>query len=201
MERWLERYRGILFFILVVLVIAGIGLLQVLRPAGSRTLLLHTATPPAEPQAVPQSTPTPHPLRVYVSGAVQVPDVYALPPDSIVKDALLAAGGPAADADLDRVNLASPLADGQQIYIPHQGEENLPVQPPSATSAQGQKVNINTADLAAFESLPGIGPALAQRIVDYRQAHGPFADIQEIMAVSGIGPATFEQIQDLIRTE
>jgi competence protein ComEA len=146
-------------------------------------------------------TPTPRPLRVYVSGAVQNPDVYALPPESIVKDAVTAAGGPTSDADLDRINLASPAADGQHIYVPSLGEETLPVQPPSRLPASAGKVNLNTAEAAALESLPGIGPTLAQRILDFRQASGPFERIEDVMEVSGIGPGIFEQIRDLITTD
>jgi competence protein ComEA len=130
--------------------------------------------------------------------------VYTLEPDSIIKDALTAAGGPTDEADLDRINLAQALVDGQQIYVPHLGEENPPVQVPSSQRSQpivGSRVNINTADLTALDSLPGIGPALAQRIVDYRQANGPFARPEDITNVSGIGPATLERIQDLITTE
>jgi competence protein ComEA len=114
---------------------------------------------------------------------------------------MMAAGGPAGDADLDRINLASSVADGQQIYVPRQDEENPPVQSPSAQRASDGRVNINTADAAALETLPGIGPALAQRILDYRQAHGPFTKIEDIMEVSGIGRATFEKLGDLITPE
>jgi competence protein ComEA len=138
---------------------------------------------------------------VYISGAVQQPDVYLLPPDSIVKDALVAAGGPADDADLDRINLARSVTDGQHVYVPRVGEKDLPIEPSSDPSPSSDKVNINTAESAELETLPGIGPSLAQRICDYRQAHGPFAQIEEIMDVSGIGAATFEKIQDLIATE
>jgi competence protein ComEA len=127
--------------------------------------------------------------------------VYPLPPDSIVKDALLAAGGATDDADLDRINLALPVADGQHVYVPRLGEVDLPVQPPSSQPATGSKININTADAATLESLPGIGPAIAQRIIDYRQANGPFAHIEDIKNVSGIGDGILSKIQDLIVTK
>jgi competence protein ComEA len=196
MGQWLERYRSMLFATLVVLLTTGVILLQLRQPSRS-PIVVTTATPLPTLEA----TPTAQLLRVYVSGAVQTPDVYELLPDSIVKDALLAAGGPANEADLDRINLAAPVADGQQIYVPHLGEEALPVQPPAAQSAPDGKVHLNTADLATIETLPGIGPSLAQRILDYRQAHGPFERIEDITEVSGIGPATFERIRDLITTE
>ncbi len=196
MDQWLDRYRGILFFGLIVVALAAVVLFQLLRPS-SQPIILSTSTPLPSPEA----TPTARPLRVYVSGAVQHPDVYTLPPDSIVKDAMLAAGGPAGDADLDRINLAASVADGQQIYVPSQGEGDLPVQPLSGQRSSDFRVNINTADAAALETLPGIGPALAQRILDYRQAHGPFLRVEDIMEVSGIGKATFEKLSDQITTE
>lgn len=195
MRQFVVSYRGVLFFILMVAILTAIVLLQWLRPAASPIILV-TSTSSAS-----DATATPRPLRVYVSGAVRSPDVYTLPADSIVKDALIAAGGPTDDADLDRINLASPVSDGQHVYVPHLGEEN-PVSYPSASrSGDGYKININTADLNALESLPGIGPVLAQRILDYRHSHGPFSRPEEIMEVPGIGQATFDKIQDLITTE
>ena len=196
MDHWLERYRGLLFGVLIAAILVGVLLVQ-RHWSRPEPILLSTAVPSPSPDA----SATPAPLRVYVSGAVQRPDVYELPPGSIVKDALLVAGGASKEADLDRINLAATLADGQQIYVPHQGEQDLPVQPPAAESAGGTRININTASAEALETLPGIGPTLAQRIVAYRQANGPFAAVQDIMAVSGIGPAVFAQIGDLITTE
>jgi len=136
---------------------------------------------------------------VYVSGAVQYPDVYTLPPGSIVKDALLAAGGAVAEADLASINLARPVADGEQVHVPRTGEQN-PVRLPSVEPLPVGKVNINTADRAALEALPGIGPELAQRILDYRQAHGPFAQISDLLNVTGIGPGILDKIRDEITT-
>jgi len=196
MEQWLERYRVILFLALIAFAIAGVILIQVLQP---RPEPIHLTT--LTPSPTPAATPTPRPLRVYVSGAVHRPDVYILAPDSIVKDALLAAGGATDEADLDRINLALPVADGQHIYVPRLGEENPPVPSPSVPSPSDGRININTADSAALEALPGIGPVIAQRIIDYRLANGPFTQIEEIMDVSGIGSVTFEKIKDLITTE
>jgi competence protein ComEA len=196
MEEWLERYRVILIAVLIVLVLAGVTLIQTCRPK-PEPIKLSTATP----IPMPQSTPTSHPLRVYVSGAVQKPDVYTLATDSIVKDAVMAAGGPTDEADLDRINLAAPLSDGQHVYVPHLGEENPPVEPPSRAPATDGKININTADAMTLETLPGIGPSLAQRIIDYRQANGPFAQVEDIVNVSGIGPGILAKIKDQITTK
>ncbi len=196
MEPSWQRYRGWLLFAAIVVALGGIIFFQTLRPRPQPIVLLTVA-----PLASPEATLTPSPLRVYVSGAVQKPDMVFVPPGSIVKDALLAAGGAATDADLDRINLALAVVEGQHIYVPRMGEVDLPVQSPAQRLSSGLKVNINTADATALESLPGIGPTLAQRILDYRQAQGPFARIEDIQEVSGIGPATFAKIQDLITTE
>ncbi len=193
MEQWQARYRWLLFLGIVGVSLTAIILIQVRRPS-PEPMILSTSTP----QPTPMATPTPYTLRVYVTGAVQHPDVYLLPQDSIVKDALVAAGGATEDADLERINLALPVTDGQQIHVPRIGEEGPTIQPPSRQPMVNLRVNINTADSAALESLPGIGPSLAQRIIDYRQSHGPFARIEDVMEVSGIGAATFEGIQDLI---
>jgi len=195
MQTWLEKVRWLLFLAVVAVTLGLVIALQRCRPE-PQPVILSTSTPSA-PLA---PTPTPHPLRVYVSGAVQRPDVYTLVPDSIVKDALTAAGGPTGDADLDRINLALTLSDGQHVYVPHLGEENPPVPLRLSQPETAAQVNINTADLAALESLPGIGPAIAQRILDYRQVHGPFAQVEDITNVPGIGPAILGQIQELITT-
>ncbi|HET91069.1 MAG TPA: ComEA family DNA-binding protein, partial [Chloroflexi bacterium] len=115
-------------------------------------------------------TATPPPLRVHVSGAVNQPAVYHLAPGCIVQDAIQAAGGPAPDADMSRINLAVELGDQQQVYVPRQGETNAP--PPVSGGEAGGKaggvVNLNTATAAELETLPRIGPATAQKIVEYR---------------------------------
>lgn len=188
----LGRYRGLFFFALIPVILAGVVVIQLRRPGPGEELV-----PSPTPVPSPSATATPGPIRVYVSGAVQKPDVYTLAPGSIIKDALLAAGGGTADADLDRINLAQQLSDGVHVYVPRVGEESLPVRLPD-NSGMPAKINLNTADISQLESLPGIGPALAQRIVDYRTAHGHFERIEDITGVSGIGPSTFAQIQDLI---
>ena len=144
--------------------------------------------------------PTSGPLSVHVAGATERPGVYLLPRGSIVQDALDAAGGPTYSADLDRVNLAADLEDGQRVHIPQitasgssTGEEVLP----SAIDPD-QMININTAGAAELELLPGIGPSLAKEIMDHRSANGLFNTADDLLAVSGIGPAKVEQIRDLI---
>ncbi len=149
----------------------------------------------------PTTAPTPGPIRVYMSGAVRQPDVYTLPPGSIVKDGLAAAGGPAPDADLDHINLAQPLSDGQQVFVPRRGEALSPAASSTTTvssNAANGLININTASAQELEALPGIGPALAQSIVGYRNEHGPFQSIEDLKNVPGIGDARFERLKGLI---
>ena len=152
--------------------------------------------------------PTPLPLFVQISGAVQQPGLYELPPGSRLNDAIQAAGGLSADADTSQINLAAPLTDGNLVTIPHKAELSSPVleetdSAPSPDTRSGSMietgvVNINTATLEELESLPEIGPVIAQRILDYRTTNGPFTTLEAIQNVDGIGPVTFEQIKGLI---
>jgi competence protein ComEA len=194
MSNWLERYRGYILITLINLVILGGTLIFLRRPQQPE---LTISSPP--PTATPLPSPTPCPLRVYVSGAVAHPDVYELPAESIVKDAIEAAGGAISEADLDRINLALSVADGQHIYVPKLGEESPPVSPPTEPSrasgvTTGGKININTASQSELDTLPGIGPSKAQAIIEKR----PYNSIEEIKQVPGIGEATFQKIKDLI---
>lgn len=158
---------------------------------------------PPEPTAAPLPTATLSAVQAYVSGQVVAPGVYELAPDGRVEDAVLAAGGFTAEAQPALVNLAQPLFDGMQIYVPAEGETGplvVPVAtaPAGTTSNSGGLVNINTAGLEELDTLPGIGPSTAQNIIDYRESNGPFDTLEEIMDVPGIGEAKFSQIKDLI---
>ena len=189
MNDWLEGHRTLVLSIISLLIVAGLAAvwLRWKEPAPI------TILPPAP-------TATPGPIRVYVSGAVTSPDVYSIPPGSIMRDALNAAGGASGEADLNQVNLAQVLRDGDHVYVPKIGEVPTPalVGVDSTEAALSGLLNINTATAEQLEALPGIGPAIAKRIVDYRDAHGPFANIEVIQNVSGIGPTIFGQIKDLI---
>lgn len=170
-------------------------------------------------------------VRVHVAGAVNNPGVYTLPAQGRTVDAIAAASGAAADADLDRVNLAGTLSDGVQIYVPHRGETAAPaqIQPNGGTANTGQgnaangasqggtqpqpartltpagsaqkgstPVNINTATAEELQTLPRIGPAMAQRIIAWREAHGGFRSVDELDAVPGIGPSMLENLRPLV---
>lgn len=147
-----------------------------------------------ETETTAPPSPTPAPITVYVTGAVASPGVLSLPHDSRVQDALNAAGGTAANADLARVNLAAPLHDGDQIHVP--AVQEAPIETATPTDA---RIRINSATLEELMTLPGIGEATAGAILAYRDANGPFADATALDAVEGIGPATLEELAPLIR--
>jgi competence protein ComEA len=136
-------------------------------------------------------------VMVHVVGQVRRPGVVALPTGSRVADAVTAAGGALPRADLTVLNLARLLVDGEQIRVPRPGESVTPTPGTSAGSGaapQGAPVNLNTADLATLDTLPGVGPVLAQRILDWRAEHGRFSTVEELGEVSGIGEKLLAQL-------
>lgn len=159
------------------------------------------------PTATPGPTATALPVAVYVSGAVAAPAVYELPAGSRVDAAIAAAGGFSESAFEAAINLALPLSDGMQLHVPTlETPVPLPVvavAPLPATDAAGEAnggglINLNTADAAALERLPGIGPSTAQSIIAYREENGPFVTVEDILNVTGIGPAKLAQIADKV---
>ena len=141
------------------------------------------------------------PVVAHVAGAVMRPGRYRLGGAPRIADAIDAAGGPAGDADLDAVNLAAPVADGERVYLPRRGE------PPPAVVASGAGVvgraggplDLNTATVEQLEALPGIGPSTASAIVSYRQQHGRFASVEELLEVRGIGEAKLAELRPKVR--
>ncbi len=149
-------------------------------------------------------------LVVDVEGAVRGRGVVHLPVGARVIDAIAAAGGAAEGADLTRLDLAAPLADGVRIAVPRVGERALPLDPGAITEPDGgtgtptggagAKIDLNTATAAQLDTLPGIGPALAAAIVKERDAHGPFRSVDDLARVSGIGKAKLALVRDLVTT-
>ncbi len=142
-------------------------------------------------------------LVVDVVGAVRRPGLYRLPDPSRVADAVARAGGTTPKANLEAVNLAAPLADGEQVVVPATvasaaGGPAGGGTPTGAASAPGAPVSLSTATLEQLDALPGIGPVTAQKILDYRAAHGAFKSVDELDAVSGIGPARLDQLRGLV---
>jgi competence protein ComEA len=130
---------------------------------------------------------------VDVTGAVRRPGLYRLPEGSRVADALERAGGPTRRAFLEAVNLAAPLADGQQVLVPREGTAGGVGSAPTTGP-----VSLSAASLEQLDTLPGIGPVTAQKILDHQAAHGPFRSVEELDAVPGIGPATVEELRGLV---
>ncbi|MFP4512858.1 MAG: ComEA family DNA-binding protein [Acidimicrobiales bacterium] len=147
-------------------------------------------------------------VMVHAAGAVSHPGVYVLGDDARVGDLLAAAGGPAAGADLDRVNLAAPLSDGTRVYVPEVGEDEPPSvlagsESPGAESGgagtdPGTLIDLNRATATELERLPGIGPATASSIIEHRERHGPFARVDDLLSVRGIGDAKLAALRDLV---
>lgn len=176
-------------------------------------LLFIVRAPAGEPISL-QPAPTKEPIAVHVVGAVPRPGLYEFAEGARIQDAIDAAGGLLTGADVGAINLAALLVDGQQLNIPFKagqepssqstggGDEGLSLpgatEPPAESGGATELVNINTASLEELDSLPGIGPTIAQRIIDYREEHGGFQTVEDLLNVSGIGPSTFDQIKDLI---
>ena len=158
----------------------------------------------AEPEGsapAPGSSPSasPAPILVDVAGWVRRPGVYEFVSGSRVIDAIDAAGGARPGAQLEALNLAAPLVDGTQILVPKEGAAPAAGATGSGTSAAaGGLVNVNTGTAADLETLPGIGEVIAQAIIDHRTENGPFASVDELLDVTGIGDATLEDIRDLV---
>jgi competence protein ComEA len=144
--------------------------------------------------------PTEKPVIVYITGAVPRPGVYALPKNARVQDAISAAGGFLAEAEKSQINLAALLEDGAKLEIPFL-EGALPILAtpgPTVVAVTTELININIASLEELDTLPGIGPSLAQRIIDYREQNGPFISTEDIINVPGIGAGNYERFKDMI---
>ena len=180
-----------------------IGILVGLLFAGG--IYASTREPRGE-SIVLRPAPTPEPLRVHVAGAVVRPGVYTLEKGSRVTDAVEAAGGFVVEADQNAINLAAFLEDGERLdipyvagFVPEESQGFVVVTEGTPSPLAGEElININTASIEELDKLPGIGETTAIRIIDYRTANGPFATIEDIVNVSGIGTATYEEIKDLI---
>lgn len=187
---FLDRLSTLPHWQLAVIAVSVMGVL-----AGGFFLLRPAQRPQGELHVVEQeAVAEPRVLTVHVAGAVARPGVVLLKEGARVMDAVESAGGPLPEADLDALNLAQPVQDGQKITVPRKGEGGAP----GASREKSGKVNINTADAGELEKLPGIGPTLAERIVSYREKNGSFKSIDELKKVSGIGEKKFSEIKDLV---
>jgi competence protein ComEA len=180
--------------------LAAVILLGALLVLGVPRVLHHGGTHVAIPVLrAPRSAPAARSAKlvVDVAGAVRRPGLHALPPGTRIADAVAAAGGATAKADLNAVNLAAPVADGEQIVVPARGPGGAGGASSGAPSPTAP-LDLNTASLEQLDALPGIGPTTAQKILDYRQAHGSFHSVAELDAVPGIGQGRLEQLKGLV---
>lgn len=179
----------IFFLVLVVLIVGGVIVLAAARPPASALTII-----PPPPTQTSGPTNTPAPLTVYVTGAINgQAGMVTVPAGSRVSDAIAAAGGLRPDADQRRVNLAALVRDGDHIDVPTVGET-----PPPQATAGFFTIPINTATLDELDRLPGVGPSLAQAIIDYRDTYGRFSNLEDLDQVEGIGESTLQEIAEYI---
>ena len=182
------------------LLVLGCALLAVLALVGTRLAKSDTAVQ-AQPRAAQPLRATPAPaakVYVVVVGAVRRPGLYRLRDGARIADALARAGGPTRRADTALVNLAAPVADGMQIVVPLRGAAGAAGGSAPGGGAPGAKVSLSSATVEQLDTLPGVGPVTAQKIVDWRTAHGPIRSVDALDDVPGIGPARIEQLRDLV---
>ncbi len=191
--------------------LAAVAVVVVVCLAGAGLWYTRSLPRPVEVRSAPGGGPAPAPpgasaspspsavLLVDVAGWVRRPGVYEFREGDRVIDALDAAGGARPGAALDSLNLAAPLADGTQILVPRATGAAPSGGVPGITSpGTSSQVNINTASATELETLPGVGEVIAQRIVDYRTQNGPFASVDDLLDVSGIGDATLAEMRDMV---
>ncbi len=180
----------LIFFVgLTLVAVLPPALIIVAKRAETGTIEVVFATPAATTN-----------VTVHVAGAVSSPGVYSMPPGSRVADAVARAGGFASNAAQDGINQARIIRDQEQIYVPDVTEATVSLSSVSPIR-QPDLVNINTASIDELTTLPQIGPALAARIVAYRESNGPFKRADDLLKVSGIGQATLEKFRDFITVE
>jgi competence protein ComEA len=181
-----------------VLVVVGLAGWRLLAPPPPPPEMRIPFTSTSAPGSGPSSSSAvPVQVVVHVAGAVNAPGVQRLASGARVVDAVEAAGGARVDADVGRINLAAVLEDGQQVYVPAVGEEVAPRRAVDPGTSD-EPIDLNDADADELDALPGIGPALAQAIVAHREQHGPFASIDELLDVRGIGEAKLDQLRPLV---
>jgi competence protein ComEA len=184
--------RRLLFGVVLLGALLVLGVPRLLhRGAG------HVAVPLLRPPRTARAAAPSSKLVVDVAGAVRRPGLHELAPGTRIADAVAAAGGATAKADITAINLAAPIADGEQIVVPARGSGAAGASSGAAPSPTAP-LDLNSASLEQLDALPGIGPTTAQKILDYRQAHGSFHSIADLDAVPGIGQGRLEQLKGLV---
>jgi competence protein ComEA len=185
----------------IVLVIAALVvtvIVSALAPHGKSRVVAPSASSVALTPGKSSSSTSPSVIFVHVLGAVRAPGLYELHGGSRVIDAVSAAGGFLENAEQSGVNLARPVTDGEQLIVPIIGQAPRPPLQGDATTSSPQLVNLNTATETDLETLPRIGPALAGRILAWREQNGRFASVEDLLNVTGVGDKTFDGLKDLV---
>lgn len=187
-------------FVLIMILLAAVGGTYYGLYSEEQTAMLDSSAPEESQQPARE-------LTIYVTGAVNKPGLVKVAEGARAADAINACGGLLPIADSEKINLAQNLKDGQQLKVPEKDRSNLKVDPSkidqskadlSNNGGSGELVNINTADEKALDTLPGIGPAMAKRIIEYRETEGAFQSIEDIKKIRGIGEAKFAKLKDKI---
>ena len=192
-----REWVGLLVVGATIVVAAGLWYVRSL-PKPVRIEASRVGAPGGRPGTIETPRPEASPVVVDVAGWVRHPGVYEMHQGDRVIDALHAAGGAKPGANLTSLNLASLLQDAQQILVLRRGAGPHGSGGGGASSGAGGKINLNAATLDQLESLPGIGEVLGQRILDYREQHGPFHSVDDLLNVSGIGPSHLADVKDLV---
>lgn len=179
-----------------IVVLAGAVVVSAIGSGGSTATYPAAAHTPRITAAA--AAPAPSALLVQVGGAVRHPGLVSVPAGARAVDAVTAAGGPTSRADSTALNLAARVVDGQQLVLPERGRSGATAALPSSAVQSGAPVSLSTASEQELETLPRVGPATAARIIAYRTAHGPFAAATDLMKVTGIGPKTFDSLEELV---
>lgn len=190
----MKRLQLAIYIILAIAILIGAGVLLTWRPAATTITVL-----PPPPTRTPAPSLTPGPVRVYVTGAVANPGTtHTFPPGSRVENAIEAAGGFTLDADIQSVNMAALLRDGDQINVTSVRTSRTNPDTVDAVPTQSGPIHINTANAKELERLPGVGAAIAQRIIDYRNKNGAFKTLADLDKIPGIGQARLAEWKDMI---
>ena len=182
-------------FVLMIILLAAVGGTYYGLYSEEQAVVLDAA-------ATADSGPPKQEITVYVTGAVNKPGLVNVPEGARAADAVNACGGLLPTADSEKINMAQSLKDGQQLKVPEKTGTNSKTDSgkmdKTKAADSGEKVNINTADEKALDTLPGVGPAMAKRIIEYRESEGAFQSIEDIKKIRGIGDAKFAKMKDKI---
>lgn len=183
-------FRKSMLVLLLLALVAGGGAFYGMQ-SQQEAVVLDAAEQPAAQEA-------PAGITVYVTGAVQQPGVVTVAAGARTADAVNACGGLLPQADAERVNMAQPVKDGQQIRVPEKKAAGNATTGDAAGKEDGGLVNLNTADEKALDALPGVGPATARKIIEYRESEGGFQSTEDLMKIKGIGQAKYDKLKDKV---